>query len=202
MSEERWKCLEVPFCYVGMVYVCRYSKYHHKIWTNHKKKKKKKKATRPTLFENFMLLQYNNFFFWPNNRGKIKDRRNTLIYSKSNLCKRLYNLWKFYMISTFCTKVASTYSTTPSEPFCPRTKIGANCSKWQLLIKTPYKLIFSIQQFTEYSIVKKHNFGDILRKFGNWTFVIDFVCLLGYSPKIGISCCTSINASSWTKLQV
>ena len=28
-----------------------------------KKKKKKKKATRPTLFENFMLLQYNNFFF-------------------------------------------------------------------------------------------------------------------------------------------
>ena len=26
-------------------------------------KKKKKKATRPTLFENFMLLQYNNFFF-------------------------------------------------------------------------------------------------------------------------------------------
>ena len=27
------------------------------------KKKKKKKATRPTLFENFMLLQYNNFFF-------------------------------------------------------------------------------------------------------------------------------------------
>ena len=66
MSEERWKCLEVPFCYVGMVYVCRYSKYHHKIWTNHKKKKKKKKkATRPTLFENFMLLQYNNFFFWP-----------------------------------------------------------------------------------------------------------------------------------------
>ena len=64
MSEERWKCLEVPFCYVGMVYVCRYSKYHHKIWTNHKKKKKKKKkATRPTLFENFMLLQYNNFFF-------------------------------------------------------------------------------------------------------------------------------------------
>ena len=29
-------------------------------------KKKKKKATRPTLFENFMLLQYNNFFFfWP-----------------------------------------------------------------------------------------------------------------------------------------
>ena len=29
-----------------------------------KKKKKKKKATRPTLFENFMLLQYNNFFFW------------------------------------------------------------------------------------------------------------------------------------------
>ena len=28
-----------------------------------KKKKKKKKATRPTLFENFMLLQYNNFFW-------------------------------------------------------------------------------------------------------------------------------------------
>ena len=28
------------------------------------KKKKKKKATRPTLFENFMLLQYNNFFFF------------------------------------------------------------------------------------------------------------------------------------------
>ena len=26
-------------------------------------KKKKKKATRPTLFENFMLLQCNNFFF-------------------------------------------------------------------------------------------------------------------------------------------
>ena len=28
------------------------------------KKKKKKKPTRPTLFENFMLLQYNNFFFF------------------------------------------------------------------------------------------------------------------------------------------
>ena len=28
-----------------------------------------------------------------------------------------YNLWKFYMISTFCTKVARTYTTTPSEPF-------------------------------------------------------------------------------------
>ena len=28
-----------------------------------KKFKKKKKATRPTLFENFMLLQYNIFFF-------------------------------------------------------------------------------------------------------------------------------------------
>ena len=28
------------------------------------KKKKKKKATRPTLFENFLLLQYNNFFFF------------------------------------------------------------------------------------------------------------------------------------------
>ena len=26
----------------------------------------KKKATRPTLFENFMLLQDNNFFSWPN----------------------------------------------------------------------------------------------------------------------------------------
>ena len=49
MSEERWKCLEVPFCYVGMVYVCRYSKYHHKIWTNHKKKKKKKKKKPPAL---------------------------------------------------------------------------------------------------------------------------------------------------------
>ena len=27
-ARRKWKCLEVPFCYVGMVYVCRYSKYH------------------------------------------------------------------------------------------------------------------------------------------------------------------------------
>ena len=49
------------------------------------------------------------------------------------------------VISTFYTEAASTYSTTPSEPFCPQTKIGAKYSKWQLLIKTPYKLTFSIQ---------------------------------------------------------
>ena len=37
------------------------------------KKKKKKKATRPTLFENSMLLQYNNFFFFglPNSRTPV-----------------------------------------------------------------------------------------------------------------------------------
>ena len=29
----------------------------------------------------------------------------------------------------FFTEVASTYSTTPSETFCPRTKLGAKCSK-------------------------------------------------------------------------
>ena len=48
-------------------------------------------------------------------------------------CSSSYNLWKLYMISTFYIEVASTYSTTPSELFCPRTKIGAKCSKWQLL---------------------------------------------------------------------
>ena len=81
-------------------------------------------------------------------KGEIKDRHNTLIYSKvvcAKGCSNSYNLWKFYMISTFYTEVASTYSTTPSEPFCPWTKIEAKCSKWQLLIKTPYKLTFSIQ---------------------------------------------------------
>ena len=64
--------------------------------------------------------------------GEIKDRHNALINFKSNLCKvcsNSYNLLKFYMISTFYTEVASTYSTTPSEPFCPRTKIGAKCCK-------------------------------------------------------------------------
>ena len=37
-------------------------------------------------------------------------------------CYNSNNLWKCYMISTFYTEVASTYSITPSEPFCPRTK--------------------------------------------------------------------------------
>ena len=70
-------------------------------------------------------------------KGDIKDKDNPLIILKevcAKGCSNSYNLWKFYMISTFYTEVASTYSTTPSEPFCPRTKIGPKCSKLQLLI--------------------------------------------------------------------
>ena len=80
--------------------------------------------------------------------GEIKDRHNTLLIPKvirAKGCSSSYNLWKCYVISTFYTEVASTYSTTPYEPFCPRTKKGTKCSKWLLLIKTPYKLTFSIQ---------------------------------------------------------
>ena len=62
MSEERWKCLEVPFCYVGMVYVCRYSKCHHKIRTNHKKKKKKKSHP-PYPIWKFHVTPIQQFFF-------------------------------------------------------------------------------------------------------------------------------------------
>ena len=50
-------------------------------------------------------------------------------------CSSSYNLWKCYVIGTFYTEVAPTYSTTPYEPFCPRTKKGTKCSKWLLLIK-------------------------------------------------------------------
>ena len=34
---------------------------------------------------------------------------------------------------------------------------------------------------------QKYSFGDNLRKFdGNWTFIIDSVCLLSSTPNIGI----------------
>ena len=80
--------------------------------------------------------------------GEIKDKHNTLFIPKvirAKGCSSSYNLWKCYVIGTFYTEVASTYSTTPYEPFCPRTKKGTKCSKWLVLIKTPYKLTFSIQ---------------------------------------------------------
>ena len=91
-------------------------------------------------------------------KGEIRDRHNNWFIPKvicSKGCSNSYNLWKFYMISTCYTEVASTCSTTPSEAFCPRTTIGAKCSKWQLLIKTPYTLTFSRQWFIEiYTLVK------------------------------------------------
>ena len=50
---------------------------------------------------------------------EIKDRHNTLFIPKvirAKGCSSSYNLWKCYVIGTFHTEVASTYSTTPYEP--------------------------------------------------------------------------------------
>ena len=55
-------------------------------------------------------------------KGKIKDRLNILIQKD---CYDSNNLWKFYIICAFCIEVASVYSTTPFEPFCPRIKVRA-----------------------------------------------------------------------------
>ena len=71
-------------------------------------------------------------------KGKAEERHNTFIISKVICvkgCFNSYKWWKSYMISTFCTEVTSTYSTTPSEPFCPGTIIGTKCFKWQLSIR-------------------------------------------------------------------
>ena len=91
------------------------------------------------------------------------------------------------MISTFCTEVAPTYSTTPSEPFCPQTKILAKCFKCQLSIKNTLQINISgpiINKNLHYC--QKHSFGDILSTFdANSTFLIDSVCILRSTPKIG-----------------
>ena len=61
-------------------------------------------------------------------KEEIKDRHNTLIYSKSNLllrgCSNSYSLCKFCMINIFYTEMASTYSNTPSEPSEPDENRG------------------------------------------------------------------------------
>ena len=50
------------------------------------------------------------------------------------------------MISTFSTEVASTYSTTPSEPVYPRTKKAEIVQNDSNRFKTPYKFAFPIQK--------------------------------------------------------
>ena len=78
---------------------------------------------------------------------EIKDRHNTLIYSKSNSCKRLF----FVLVATICESVTWLAHFIPKwhqliQPHPMNHFVqGIKCSKWLLLIKTPYKLTFSIQ---------------------------------------------------------
>ena len=57
---------------------------------------------------------------------EMKDRHNTVVYFSKIIsvkaCSNNYIFGKFGMISTFCIEMASNFSTTPSEPFCPRGK--------------------------------------------------------------------------------
>ena len=67
-------------------------------------------------------------------------------------------LWKFYMISTFCTEMASTYSTAPSKLF-------------RLQPKNMFKMFRILLTFPIHCR-QKHSFGDILWKFdANWTMM-------------------------------
>ena len=69
------------------------------------------------------------------------------------------------MISTFWTEVAETYSKTPSEPFCPQTKIGAKCSILQLLIYNTLQINISNQIiYRNLHYHQKHSFGDLCWK--------------------------------------
>ena len=56
------RCVYCCFIRLCDISPCEYGTYRSNS-VKAVKKKKKKKATRPTLFENFLLLQYNNFFF-------------------------------------------------------------------------------------------------------------------------------------------
>ena len=76
----------------------------------------------------------------------------------------------------------------PLNHFVHKQKWMQNVPNDSYWFKTSYRLTFAIyNDLLKLTLSSKHSFGNILRKFdGNWTFLMDSVCLLSSMPEIGI----------------
>ena len=113
---------------------------------------------------------------------------------------------EIFVIITFCAEVISTYSTTPSELFCPWKN---RCKVFQMTVidlKHPIYIKINTNNPVIYKNLhyhQKHSFGNIMWKFDtNWTIHNRFcVSLKLHASNRHISCCTS-NTLLWTELRV